>query len=135
GRADGGHHVPLAGGPNREAHDARARRRGARPLPRAHEEADRAIGGGGGAQQPRPQREAARGRAARACVRGMPMDAFEYQIKKDIRNNPIVREVDQARMREMWRSARVICLFAALAIYSAWQHFELIHYGYRLEEL
>jgi len=63
------------------------------------------------------------------------MDAFEYQIKKDIRNNPIVREVDQARMREMWRSARVICLFAALAIYSAWQHFELIHYGYRLEEL
>jgi len=65
----------------------------------------------------------------------MPMDAFEYQIKKDIRNNPIVREVDQARMREMWRSARVICLFAALAIYSAWQHFELIHYGYRLEEL
>lgn len=63
------------------------------------------------------------------------MDAFEYQIKKDIRNNPIVREIDQERMREMWRSARVICLFAALVIYAAWQHFELIHYGYRLDQL
>ena len=29
------------------------------------------------------------------------MEAFEYQIKKDIRNNPIVREVDQARVREL----------------------------------
>ena len=33
------------------------------------------------------------------------MEAFEYAIKKDIRNNPIVREVDEARVREMWRSA------------------------------
>ena len=35
------------------------------------------------------------------------MEAFEYQIKKDIRNNPIVREVDQARVRELWRSTAV----------------------------
>ena len=63
------------------------------------------------------------------------MDAFEYQIKKDIRNNPIVREVDQARARELWRSAAVGGLFVALLLYASWQHFELIRYGYRLEQL
>jgi cell division protein FtsL len=63
------------------------------------------------------------------------MEAFEYEIKKDIRNNPIVREVDQARMREMWRSVRVIALFCALVIYALWQHFALIQTGYRLDQL
>ena len=32
---------------------------------------------------------------------------FEYAIKKDVRNNPIVREVDEARQRELWRSAAI----------------------------
>ena len=32
-------------------------------------------------------------------------ETFEYAIKKDVRNNPIVREVDRDRHREMWRSA------------------------------
>jgi cell division protein FtsL len=63
------------------------------------------------------------------------MEAFEYQIKKDIRNNPIVREVDQARARELWRWAGVIAVFVVLLLFSAWQHFELIRYGYRLEQL
>ena len=63
------------------------------------------------------------------------MDAFEYQIKKDIRNNPIVREVDEARARDLWRSAGIIAAFVALLLFSAWQHFELIRYGYRLEQL
>ena len=63
------------------------------------------------------------------------MDTFEYQIKKDIRNNPIVREVDEARARELWRWAGVIAVFVVLLLFSAWQHFELIRYGYRLEQL
>jgi cell division protein FtsL len=63
------------------------------------------------------------------------MEAFEYQIKKDIRNNPIVREVDEDRARELWRSAGVIAVFVVLLLFSAWQHFELIRYGYRLEQL
>ena len=29
---------------------------------------------------------------------------FEYAIKKDVRNNPIVREVDEARQRQLLRS-------------------------------
>jgi len=63
------------------------------------------------------------------------MEAFEYQIKKDIRNNPIVREVDEARVREMWRSTAVGTLFVALLLYAAWQHFELIRFGYRVDQL
>lgn len=63
------------------------------------------------------------------------MDAFEYQIKKDIRNNPIVREVDQARVRDLWRSTLMVAAFGLLLLYSAWQHFEVIRYGYRLEQL
>jgi cell division protein FtsL len=63
------------------------------------------------------------------------MDTFEYQIKKDIRNNPIVREVDEARARDLWRSAGIIAAFVGLLLFAAWQHFELIRYGYRLEQL
>lgn len=63
------------------------------------------------------------------------MEAFEYAIKKDIRNNPIVREVDQARVKEMWRSTSVGALLVAILLYSAWQHFELIRYGYRIEQM
>ena len=32
---------------------------------------------------------------------------FEYAIKKDVRNNPIVREVDQERQRQLWRSLAI----------------------------
>lgn len=63
------------------------------------------------------------------------MEAFEYAIKKDIRNNPIVREVDEARHRELWRSVAVGGLLVGLVLGSAWQHFELIRYGYRIERM
>ena len=63
------------------------------------------------------------------------MGTFEYQIRKDIRNNPIVREVDHERVRELWRSGAVGCLFLFLLVFSAWQHFELIRYGYRVDRL
>ena len=42
-------------------------------------------------------------------------DAFEYAIKKDVRNNPIVREVDRDRYREMWRSAAIGAFLAEAA--------------------
>ena len=63
------------------------------------------------------------------------MEAFEYQIKKDIRNNPIVREVDEARVRELWRSTALGGVLVAVLLYAAWQHFEVIRFGYRLEQL
>jgi len=63
------------------------------------------------------------------------MEAFEYAIKKDVRNNPIVREVDQARQRELWRSVGIAAFLVMVLLFSAWQHFELLRHGYQIEEL
>ncbi len=60
---------------------------------------------------------------------------FEYAIKKDVRNNPIVREIDEARQQQMWRSAAVGGLLVAVVLFSAWQHFELVQHGYRIQQL
>lgn len=63
------------------------------------------------------------------------MEAFEYAIKKDVRNNPIVREVDEARQRELWKSGGIAALLVLLVLFSAWQHFELLRHGYQVEEM
>jgi cell division protein FtsL len=62
-------------------------------------------------------------------------EPFEYAIKKDVRNNPIVREIDEARQREMWKSVGVAVVLVLSLLFSAWQHFELLRNGYQLEEL
>jgi cell division protein FtsL len=63
------------------------------------------------------------------------MEPFEYAIKKDVRNNPIVREVDGARQRELWKSAGLAGFLVLVLLFSAWQHFELLRHGYELEQL
>ena len=63
------------------------------------------------------------------------MEAFEYAIKKDVRNNPIVREMDEARQRELWRSVGVAGFLVLVLLFSAWQHFELLRHGYQVEEM
>ena len=63
------------------------------------------------------------------------MEPFEYAIKKDVRNNPIVREVDEARQRELWRSAGVTGFLVLVLLFSAWQHFELLRHGYQIEQM
>jgi len=60
---------------------------------------------------------------------------FEGDIKKDIRNNPIVREVDQARQRELWRSVGIGVFLVAVLLFAAWQHFELLRHGYQIEQM
>ena len=60
---------------------------------------------------------------------------FEYAIKKDVRNNPIVRELDEARQRQLWRSVAVGALLVLVLLFSAWQHFELVQHGYLMERL
>jgi cell division protein FtsL len=65
----------------------------------------------------------------------MTGEAFEYSIKKDVRNNPIVREVDLERHREMWRSMVIGLFLVAVLLFSAWQHFELQQHGYRYEQM
>jgi len=63
------------------------------------------------------------------------MEAFEYAIKKDVRNNPIVREVDEARQRELWTSVGIAGFLVLVLLFSAWQHFELLRHGYQIEAL
>jgi cell division protein FtsL len=65
----------------------------------------------------------------------MTGDTFEYAIKKDVRNNPIVREMDRERHREMWGSVAIGVFLVLVLLFSAWQHFELLRHGYRLEQM
>jgi cell division protein FtsL len=62
-------------------------------------------------------------------------ESFEYAIKKDVRNNPIVREVDEARQRELWKTVAITTFLVLAFLFSAWQHFELLRHGYQVEEL
>jgi len=60
---------------------------------------------------------------------------FEYAIKKDVRNNPIVREIDEARQRQIRRSLAIGGLLVAVMLFSAWQNAALVQHGYRLQRL
>lgn len=63
------------------------------------------------------------------------MEFFEYAIKKDVRNNPIVREVDRARQRDLWKWVAIAAFLVLAFLFSAWQHFELLRHGYEIEEM
>ena len=60
---------------------------------------------------------------------------FEYAIKKDVRNNPIVREIDEERQRELWRTAGISAVLVVVLLFSAWQTFELVRHGYEIQRL
>ena len=62
-------------------------------------------------------------------------ESFEYAVKKDVRNNPIVREVDEDRQRELWKSVGVAGFLVLVLLFSAWQHFELLRHGYHIETM
>ena len=62
-------------------------------------------------------------------------ETFEYAIKKDVRNNPIVREVDEHRLKEQWRSVAMGVLFVGVLLFSGWQRVELLQHGYRVEQM
>jgi cell division protein FtsL len=63
------------------------------------------------------------------------MEPFEYAIKKDVRNNPIVREVDETRQRELWKWVGVAGFLVLVLLFSAWQHFEILRHGYQIEQI
>jgi cell division protein FtsL len=63
------------------------------------------------------------------------MESFEYAIKKDVRNNPIVREIDRDRQRELWKSVGIAGFLVLVLLFSAWQHFELLRHGYQIEQM
>lgn len=65
----------------------------------------------------------------------MPTESFEYAVKKDVKNNPIVREVDRERHRDMFRSIGIGAFLVIVVLFWAWQHFELLRHGYRYEQM
>jgi cell division protein FtsL len=58
---------------------------------------------------------------------------FEYAIRQDVKNNPIVRELDRDRVRELWRWVIVLGVLVGVLVFSAWQHFQVLRYGYLIE--
>jgi cell division protein FtsL len=59
----------------------------------------------------------------------------EYAIKKDIRNNPVVREIDGQQKREFLRATCLAALIVAMGLFAAWQHFRIVQIGYDLQKL
>lgn len=60
---------------------------------------------------------------------------FEYAIKTDVRNNPIVREIDEARLRQFRRSLAIGGLLVAVALFSALQNYAMLRHGYQIQSL
>ena len=65
----------------------------------------------------------------------MTTESFEYAVRKDVRNNPIVREVDRERHREMWRSLAVGSFLVAVLVFFVWRHNELLFSGYEIGDI
>ena len=59
----------------------------------------------------------------------------EYAIKKDVRNNPVVRGVDLQQHREFKRSLLLGTAVVAMLLCSVWQHGLLIDHSYRVEQM
>ena len=64
----------------------------------------------------------------------MSGESFEWAIKKDVRNNPIVREVDLERQRDMWRSVGFGLFLAVVLVFAAVQQVQLTRYGYQMSD-
>ena len=60
---------------------------------------------------------------------------FEYAIKKDVRNNPIVREIDQARQRQLLQTLVIGGFLSLVILFSAWQRFALLGHGYEMQRM
>jgi len=60
---------------------------------------------------------------------------LEYAIKKDIRNNPVIRELDTRERREIRRTIWLACLTVGLLLFAVWQRAEMRQHGIDLEKL
>ena len=57
----------------------------------------------------------------------------EYAIKKGIRNNPVVREVDHGQKREFLRTLWLAVVVVGALLFAVWQHYGVVQYGYEIE--
>ena len=59
----------------------------------------------------------------------------KYEVTPNVRNTVIVREPDKKQHKELRRWVGFGIVIVAVVLFSAWQNFELIQYGYRIEDL
>ena len=59
----------------------------------------------------------------------------EYAIKKDVRNNPVVRGVDVQQRQELFRDLLVGTAIVGMLLFSAWQHYLLIDHSYKVQQM
>lgn len=60
---------------------------------------------------------------------------LEFAIKKDIRNNPIVREVDVQQKHEFRQTLGVVALVVAMLLFWAWPHLQVVSIASKIEAL
>jgi cell division protein FtsL len=59
----------------------------------------------------------------------------EIYFDKQIDNTRLVKVADRKRNREMAMFTVTLCIFFALVMVYAWQHFSAVEYGYKIELL
>lgn len=59
----------------------------------------------------------------------------EYAIKQDIRNNPVVREIDLEQKREFYRVIGLAALIVGMLLFAATQQFKMVANGINVERL
>jgi hypothetical protein len=60
---------------------------------------------------------------------------IEYAIKTDIRNNPVIRDVDTRQRHELRRIVALVVVSVGLLLFSARQHSRMVEYGRAIEVL
>lgn len=65
----------------------------------------------------------------------MTHEDFADLVSPQVRNAPIVHELDRVRQRELRGSLILAVPLVAVLVFSVWQHFELLQHGYRIEQM
>jgi len=65
----------------------------------------------------------------------MKLQWIEYEKTPKVRNTAIIREPDKRQHKELRRWVGFGIVIVAVVLFSAWQNFELIQHGYRIEDL
>jgi hypothetical protein len=60
---------------------------------------------------------------------------LEFAIKKDIRNNPIVREVDVQQKHEFRQTLAVVATVVAMLLFWAWPHLQVVKGDAKIQAL
>jgi hypothetical protein len=60
---------------------------------------------------------------------------LEYAIKTDVRNNPVIREVDTRQRHDLWRTVVLVTVTVATSLLVSWQHMTTKNARIRIEQL